>query len=82
MDCRVELGNDGVRALCVVSRLAVSLALPRKRGSGRAERGVAVVQIRSGKRMMKLSRFGIFTLGSVCAFIASSSGMSLLAAKR
>jgi hypothetical protein len=39
-------------------------------------------QIRSGNRMMKLSRFGILTLGRLCAFIGSSSGMSLLPAKR
>ena len=32
--------------------------------------------------MMKLSRFGIFTLGSVCAFITSFSPISLLSASR
>src|SRR5262249_43579142 len=32
---------------------------------------------RSGKRMMKPSRFGIRTLGNVCAFIVSFSPMSL-----
>jgi hypothetical protein len=32
--------------------------------------------------MMKLSRFGIFTFGKVCAFITSSSPMILLIASR
>ena len=41
-----------------------------------------LLQIRSGNLMMKLSWFGIFTFGSVCAFITSSSGMRLLAANR
>jgi hypothetical protein len=39
-------------------------------------------QIRSGNRMMKLSRFGICTFGSVVWFISSLSPMSLLAASR
>ncbi len=39
-------------------------------------------QIRSGKRVMKLSRLGIFTFGRVCAFIVSFSPMSLLRASR
>jgi hypothetical protein len=38
-------------------------------------------QILSGKRMMKLSRLGIFTCGSVLASITSFSPMILLSAK-
>ena len=38
-------------------------------------------QIRSGKRMMKLSRLGIFTLGRVSAFIVSVSPISLFWAR-
>ena len=49
-------------------------ALPASRNDG--------VQIRSGNLMMKLSWFGIFTLGRVCAFIAWSCGIRLLAASR
>ena len=43
---------------------------------------LSVRQIRSGNRMMNLSRFGIFTFGSVCAFITSFSPISLLSASR
>jgi hypothetical protein len=36
-----------------------------------------ICYIASGKRTMKPSRFGIFTFGKVCAFIASLSPISL-----
>ncbi len=39
-------------------------------------------QMRSGNRMMNLPAFGIFTFGSVCAFITSFSPISLLIASR
>ena len=39
------------------------------------------IQIRSGNRMMKLSRFGIFTAGRVLALITSFSPMILLRAR-
>jgi hypothetical protein len=39
-------------------------------------------QMRSGKRMMNMPAVGIFTFGSVCAFITSFSSISLLIASR
>src|SRR5580704_4949705 len=42
---------------------------------------IAAAYSASGKRMMKPSRFGIFTLGKVSAFIVSLSPMSLFSAR-
>jgi len=60
-----------------------SWSMHRSRGSERIENGGrGPPQIRSGNRMMKLSRLGIFTFGSVSAFIVSFSPMILLRARR
>jgi len=85
------------RASCLSVRYGVAaLAIDRRRSDSRHRpltllrfaqstspraRG-EVNQIRPGNLMMKLSRFGILTLGSVWAFIGSSSGMILLPASR
>ena len=58
---------------------------PERRECGKAS-GPAFLQLAaaysaSGKRMMKPSRFGIFTLGNVSAFIVSLSPMSLFSAR-
>jgi hypothetical protein len=67
-------------------RLGVSAKSGRNARDRRGHRKVALrdgaLQMRSGKRVMKLSRLGIFTFGSVSAFIASLSPMSLLRASR
>src|SRR5215831_2016229 len=42
---------------------------------------VACAYIESGKRTINPSRFGIFTFGSVCAFMVSFSSISLFSAK-
>ncbi len=71
----------GVSALSIVGNARAPCG-PLRSASSVRERGRMFVQIRSGNLMMKLSRFGILTLGNVCAFIGSSSGMSLLPASR
>src|SRR5262245_33667761 len=55
--------------------------LPKKEPADRAAGSCdthCLVQIRSGYGMVNLPAFGIFTFGSVCAFITSFSPMILL----
>src|SRR5262245_33038723 len=55
--------------------------LPKKEPADRAAGSCnthSLVQIRSGYGMVNLPAFGIFTFGSVCAFITSFSPMILL----
>jgi hypothetical protein len=75
---RVKLGGRASCAPLTPSRMKC----PRPARASQVALRDGSLQIRSGKRVMKLSRFGIFTFGSVCAFIASFSPMSLLRASR
>ena len=52
-----------------------------KRRSLSQDESFACAYIASGKRMINPSRFGICTLGSVCAFTMSFSSISLFCAK-
>jgi hypothetical protein len=83
LTCKVDKASEATRPSPLMAahpaslRAATSVGTARKSAPLPTPRGHAT-QIFSGFQMTKFSAFGIFTLGSVSAFITSFSPMILL----
>ena len=65
---------------CLPASICIKAWIPASAGMSGWNVIIPTNQILSGNLMMKLPRFGNFTLGSVCASMVSFSPMNLLSA--